>query len=239
MPNINTASEKILHTIKRYCSKGVRRVTKRRGFGVHSPFVFNFIIRVIEEKAQYYSYSAIEAQYFKVKKALTSKSPIKLHPLKFSKLIFRVANRLKPTTVLECGTAYGVSTIALSLSKNNIQLTTIEPNAEIARWVDGAIVKDYTMALKQYYSSNSVPDLIYIRIQEKSSDYKAIYGAITPYIKENSAIIVAGIRTTKENYSLFKEFSANPIIKVTIDLYDTAILVASPKLNKQQFKVSF
>lgn len=239
MPNINTASEKILRTIKRYYSKGVRRVTKRRGFGVHSPFVFNFIIRVIEEKARYYSYSAIEEQYFKVKKVLTSKSPIKLHPLKFSKLIFRMANRLKPTAVLECGTAYGVSTIALSLSKNNTQITTIEPNAEIASWVNGAIVQDYTIALKQYYRANVQPDLIYIRMQEKSSDYKAIYDAITPYIKENSAIIVAGIRATKENYSLFKEFSANPIIKVTIDLYDTAILVASPKLNKQQFKVSF
>lgn len=239
MPNINIASEKILRSIKRYYSKGVRRVTKRRGFGVHSPFVFNFIIRVIEEKAQYYSYSAIEGQYFKVKKTLTSKSPIKLPTLKFSKLIFRVANRLKPTTVLECGTTYGVSTIALSFSKKNTQITTIEPNVAIASWVNGAIVQDYTIALNQYYRANEQPDLIYIRIQEKSSDYKAIYDAITPYIKENSAIIVAGIRATKENYSLFKEFSANPIIKVTIDLYDTAILVASPKLNKQQFKVSF
>lgn len=239
MSNINTVSGKILRTVKRYYSKGVRRITKRRGFGVHSPFVYNFIIRVIEEKAKYYSYSAIEKQYFKVKSSLTSTSHIKLHSLKFSKLIFRVANRLKPETILECGTAYGVSTIALSLSKSNTQITTIEPNAEIARWVNGAIVKDYRTALEQYYSSNNTPDLIYIRIQEKSSDYKIIYDAITPYLKENSAIIVAGIRTTKESYAYFKEFVSNPIIKVAIDLYDAAILVASPKLNKQQFKVSF
>ena len=43
--------------------KGVllyRSIRYRRGFGVHSPFVFNLITKVIEERCQYYSFHDIE-----------------------------------------------------------------------------------------------------------------------------------------------------------------------------------
>jgi len=35
-----------------------RGIRYRKGFGVHSPFVFNLITKVIEERCQYYSFSA-------------------------------------------------------------------------------------------------------------------------------------------------------------------------------------
>lgn len=43
--------------------KGVllyRGIRYRKGFGVHSPFVFNLITKVIEERCQYYSFYDIE-----------------------------------------------------------------------------------------------------------------------------------------------------------------------------------
>lgn len=37
-----------------------RGIRYRKGFGVHSPFVFNLITKVIEEKCSYYSFYDIE-----------------------------------------------------------------------------------------------------------------------------------------------------------------------------------
>lgn len=37
-----------------------RSIRYRKGFGVHSPFVFNLITKVIEEKCSYYSFYDIE-----------------------------------------------------------------------------------------------------------------------------------------------------------------------------------
>ena len=37
-----------------------RGIRYRKGFGVHSPFVFNLITKVIEERCQYYSFYDIE-----------------------------------------------------------------------------------------------------------------------------------------------------------------------------------
>ena len=31
-----------------------------KGFGIHSPFVFNFVVNVLNEKNGYYAYSEIE-----------------------------------------------------------------------------------------------------------------------------------------------------------------------------------
>lgn len=45
---------------KKYYIKAIRRLRHRRGFGVHSPFAFNLITKVIEENFMYYSYAEIE-----------------------------------------------------------------------------------------------------------------------------------------------------------------------------------
>ena len=38
------------------------RFRHKRGFGVHSPFVFDLITNVIKEKAEYYDFQVVEAQ---------------------------------------------------------------------------------------------------------------------------------------------------------------------------------
>lgn len=45
---------------KKYYIKAIRRLRHRRGFGVHSPFAFSLITKVIEENFMYYSYAEIE-----------------------------------------------------------------------------------------------------------------------------------------------------------------------------------
>lgn len=225
----------IIRAVRKQCTKGVRRIIRRKGHGVHSPYVYNFIIRVIEEKAQYYAYPQIEEQYSRVKNDKQTR-PM---PLKYSKLLYRIANRIKPQQILECGTDYGISTIAMQLAGSSAKITTIEQNKNIATYLKGAIEKPYAQALQEYYSNGSRPELIYISKQDSADDYKTIYKHLTANMNESSVIVISGIRKTKQTYTQFTKFASNNIIKVTIDLYDVAILVASPKLNKQTFKVWF
>ncbi len=212
----------IIRTIKQRCNKGVRMLIRRKGHGVHSPFVFNFIIRVIEEKARYYAYEQIEVAYRQAKLQAKKESLPKPLPLKYHKLTYRIANRFLPQTILECGSDCGVTTQALAIG--NAHMTTITENIQTE--------------LKKHLAKE-VPNLIYIHAQPTAEGNKHIYSILTPHLAEYQTIVVSGIRKTEQSYKLFTEFSSNNIIKVTIDLYDIAILVSSPKLNKQTFKVGF
>lgn len=222
-----TSKEKrsIFRRIKRQYSKGVRNIIHRKGHGVHSPYVFNFIIRVIEEKARYYAYDKIEEQYKQLK--IQSKKGVVLKPqtLKYYKLLYRILNRVKPQHVLECGSDCGLVDTIFLLANPDVQITRVEES-------------DYNTEIPVYYTTKAIPDLIYIHKQTEEG-YKQIYNLLSSKIKETSVIIVSGIRSTKHSYTNFEEFASNKTIKVTIDIYDYAILVASPKLNKQTFKIGF
>lgn len=225
MQKARKKNKNIFRAIKRQYNKGVRNLIHRKGHGVHSPYVFNFIIRVIEEKARYYAYDQIEEEYKQLKAEAKNGISPKPQTLKYYKLLYRILNRIKPESVLECGSDCGLVEIILKLINPELKTTRVESS-------------NYNTAIPDYYVSNSLPDLIYIHNQTDEG-YSSIYKLLSPKINEISVIIVSGIRSTKHSYANFVEFASNNTIKITIDLYDIAILVASPKLNKQTFKIGF
>lgn len=107
-----------------------------KGHGVHSPFVFDFIINVLNDKKNYACYIAIEKRRTALKKDTTAievedfgagsavirsnKRVVKdiaassLKPKKFAQLLFRIAQYYKPATILELGTSFGITTAYLA-----------------------------------------------------------------------------------------------------------------------------
>lgn len=118
------------------------------GHGIHPPFVYNLLTRVIEDDRLYYAYDEVEALRKKLLKsdeviAITDfgagskvfKSnlrPVKaiakhsLKSKKYGQLLFRLVNHFKPQTILELGTSLGVSTIYMAKPNSDAKLFTIE-----------------------------------------------------------------------------------------------------------------
>jgi len=133
-------------------------ISKKKGHGVHSPFVYQFIKEVIDSKDQYYIFEDIESLRAKLllttqeinvtdlgagsrttsnnKRSIQSIAKNTLKPKKQAQLLFRVANYFQPKKSLELGTSFGLSSLYLSQFSSNNQLFTIEgcPNiAKVAR----------------------------------------------------------------------------------------------------------
>ena len=126
-----------------------------KGHGVHSPFVFEFIKRVLNDKRRFYAFdgiekirtqllsnhSTIEIQDFgagsRVAKTNTRKvsdvAKGSLKPAKYSQLLFRMIDYYGPAKIMELGTSLGITTAYLASANTNAKVTTFEGSATIAQ----------------------------------------------------------------------------------------------------------
>jgi predicted O-methyltransferase YrrM len=132
-----------------------------KGHGVHSPFIFDFIINVLKDDRYFKSYGEIENLRKKLlldkhvlqvedfgagpgssKRELSKEQPDQrsiasiagnaAKPEKFGRLLFRMVNYYQSETILELGTSLGISTAYLAAANTNARVITMEGAAEIA-----------------------------------------------------------------------------------------------------------
>ncbi len=123
-------------------------------FRVHSPFVFDFVKNILEDKRVFYAFSSVEnlrkllkqdnrkitvqdlgAGSLKSTGSVRSIKSIATNSLSspFScQLFFKIVNRYKPKTILEVGTSLGISSLYHHFAAQNARLITLEGAKEIA-----------------------------------------------------------------------------------------------------------
>ncbi|WP_018613272.1 O-methyltransferase [Segetibacter koreensis] len=130
-----------------------------KGHGVHSPFVFEFITKVMNDNRHFYAYNSVEQVRQSVlknnkvlsitdfgagstvtksnKRKVSDIARSALKPKKFSQLMFRIVNYYSANTIVELGTSLGITTGYLALGNLLGTVYTFEGASEVA-----AIAKD-------------------------------------------------------------------------------------------------
>lgn len=125
-----------------------------KGHGVHSPFVFDFIQHVLNDKREFDCFNYIESvrkelwkneteinvpdfgagsrMQLNNKRKISAIARSSLKPKKFSQLIFRIAHYYKPQTILELGTSLGITTSYLGFANPAAKIITMEGAPEVA-----------------------------------------------------------------------------------------------------------
>ena len=96
--------------VGRYCT-ALTRYRKSKGFGIHSPFAFHFVLNVLREKAAYYAYADIAERRDEARrmKRLLKVGKPRMISGKSARMMFRIANYFNPKMILQLGTDFGVS----------------------------------------------------------------------------------------------------------------------------------
>ncbi|HNP22197.1 MAG TPA: class I SAM-dependent methyltransferase [Panacibacter sp.] len=125
-----------------------------KGHGVHSPFVFDFISKVLNDEGEYYCYNSIEQlredllknttlleledfgagsrMHASYKRRINEIALSSLKPRKFARLLFRMVNYYQPDSVLELGTSLGITTAYLASADEQKPVTTMEGAKAVA-----------------------------------------------------------------------------------------------------------
>jgi predicted O-methyltransferase YrrM len=124
-----------------------------KGHGIHSPFVFEFITKILNDKKEYAAYSKVEALRNKIlsdpsllevedfgagsslsknnQRTVSSIAKNAAKPKKYGQLLYRIIKYYQPQTILELGTSLGITTSYLSLAKPDAKLISMEGAKEI------------------------------------------------------------------------------------------------------------
>jgi predicted O-methyltransferase YrrM len=136
-----------------------------KGHGIHSPFVFEFITKVLNDKTIYPAYKQVEAlrqQLLKNETLLTIDDPgagssisktdqrtvasiaeNAAKPKKIGQLLYRIVKYYQPKTVLELGTSLGITTSYLATANPKASVITMEGAKTVA-----AVAKENFKILK-------------------------------------------------------------------------------------------
>ena len=151
------------------CYTALGRLRTSKGFGIHSPFAFRFVLRTLREKSPYYAYDAITEAYYvekyKAKKNYTS--------LSVGKLLFRVTNYFKPKTILAFGNLELTESLALMSYSSKLRMSVV---GSVAKYPDFFYTTsfperieetdDRIAAIEKYLSTEEVP-FVFVEHAEK------------------------------------------------------------------------
>lgn len=224
-----------IYKLTRTGLKLLYKIRHHRGHGIHSPFVFNLITKVIEEKTPYHAYEDIE---YALESAHIRNSSLS----KEDKLFFRLVNYFSAQHILEIGSGYGTTTLFLTAPSNNIVCTSLEPSArkcDEARKLYAVWDKDIRLHLSEkLIIPDSKPDCIFINLNcfPLSNDIVQYLSDVTC---EKTFIIVKGIRTKKRNQALWRSIMNMDSRTVVLDLFNIGIVFFNKTLYRWEYKISF
>lgn len=131
------------------------RAANGRGHGMHSPFVFDFIKKVLNDTTKYQGYRIAETLREKLtndkrvlevedfgagsvyqpykKRSVSSIARQAAKPPKYARLLYRIVQYYKPGLILELGTSLGITSTYLALANPAARMITLEGASEIAK----------------------------------------------------------------------------------------------------------
>lgn len=196
----------------------LKRFRYRCGYGVHSPFAFDFITNVIYEKTAYYAYRQIrhtignDRGQEKIKYTTNAE--------KINKLLFRLVNRTQPQTIVDLGGQPYTSLYLLAAKKGVDYIAVTDRDAL-------GLMKEIQV------------DFLHINVPDNPIAAKEIIECAVGKVRQNSVFAIQGIYHSNAMKTLWKQFVADDRVGITFDLYDIGIAFFDKTKIKQHYIVNF
>lgn len=212
------------------------KVRHHRGHGVHSPFVFNLINKVIEEKNPYYAYSEIRKEVSKIANP-------SLYLQKQNLLSFRLANYFESYNILELGSKYGVNTLSLISFSKQAHCFCYEPD-EDKKTIAQTLLENYTSQVSFIDSPFEVEnnlkfDAIFIDLKNDSCITKDNFNDILNLCSEKTFLFVDGIRENKKLNQIWSCLSDDERRTAKLDFFHFGILFFYKQVSRWDYQISF
>lgn len=238
------------------------------GFGVHSPFLFQFTRFVLFEKHVYYNFKSIEKIRNTLKNdirvleltdfgtginrnvtvaSIASKS---LKSAKYGQLLFRMVRYFKASNILELGTSLGITTSYLASSAAKIKCVTLEGCPQIAAIAQEnfekldiknieIVVGDIDETLTDVLQKFERIDFIFIDANHQCDAVLHYFEMCIVKLSNDSILIIDDIYWSKDMEKAWNMIKNHPSVTSTIDLFQLGIVFFNRDLHKKHYKMRY
>ncbi len=224
------------------------RYCKSRGYGIHSPFAYNFVLNVINEQHPYYAYDDIENLYDNITEMVKQEQLSSgVMSQKNAKLVFRVVNHFNPAVILQIGSSYGMSTICALMPNSKSEIYLYEPDFDNRTVLQKALepyrnrivfkesivqaVADYDAAV----IDNNQQHFVIVNDIPADTDYNQLQVAIYSIIDKQGVVLFRNIAKSELMLQLWNDSKEYAQSGMSFSNERIAVFVANPKLPRQDF----
>lgn len=211
------------------------KVRHHRGHGIHSPFVFSFITKVIEEKTQYHAYED-------VRNYVNRFPDFSFRENKTHRLLLKIVNYFKVKTILELGSGSGINTLYMTVTASDIECLSVELSPvkyEKAQQLYNEWHRNVLQSKEQFPIINEKKDCIFVDLRNYKVPHNELVIYLLSLVHKDSIIIIDGIRTNRKLQTLWKMLVQQDEVIVSLDLFHLGILFFDKKYYKRNYKLSF
>ncbi len=235
----------------------------------HSPFVYDFVTKVLYTDKQYYAFDVIEKlrsdlqnnhsiitfeEIGAKQKGIYQKKIAKIVqqavlPKKYAQLLFKCILYFKPQSVLELGTNLGLTTAYLASANENTKVISIEGNKHLAKLANEHLghLKLKNADVIEALFDDKLPtlleenkfDLIFVDGNHTEAATLRYFEYFKMYAKPNTIIVFDDIYWSKGMTSAWKMIKSDPFVSISIDLYKFGLVFFKQGIEKQDFTIRY
>lgn len=212
-------------------NRWIRRKRNSLGFGVQSPNDFYFVQHVLREQSAYYGYSELH----RLIQSASTDAPTYTETI--YRLLFRLANYVHPSVIVEVGTGSGLSACAMILGHHMGRCITMSKNAgttvDMSMYPQITVKSGDEMALfDRVIEEIGTIEMLHIAHTEH---YATVVEHALPHVCNKSLFIIEGIHDNPEKRLWWKQLQESPYTGVNYDLSTVGLLF----FDKTRYKDSY
>ncbi len=234
-------------------------------YKIHSPFAYQFVSNVLDTTKNYYVFEKIEAIRRKLllnkslidftemgagqsntdqKKSIALIASTSLSPSNKCRVLFNLANYIKPQKTLEMGTSLGISTLYLGAAMHG-HIITMEGNesvSEIAKnnfaamgyhHID-SVVGSFEHTLSDVLAKHQRVDLVFLDGNHTYDATIKFFNEILIHCYEKTVIVLDDIYWSDGMTRAWKEIKNNESVSMTIDTFQLGFIFLNKKIKQKQ-----
>ncbi len=240
-------------------------------YRVHSPFLFDLLENTLEDDRHFYVFDTIESfrnglakdnTVLEVKdlgagskttksnqrsiKQITSTA---VSPAYQSQFLFKLAQYMGSTNIIELGTSMGISSLYLSSYSKEVNLISLEGSVQILEQAKenfktfgakniSTILGHFDQTFPESLSRFDKIDFVYIDGNHAKAPTLKYFDLCLPKVHDKTVLVFDDIYWSKDMSAAWDVIKKHPSVKLSLDMYYFGIVFFNVDiLKKQEFKI--